>query len=140
VIDACIDNNVDYASNTLIPTFPDGVDVEVFKFSALEKAYKEAIIKSDREHVTPYIWRNSSIKNGTIFTSFNVSNPVDYSGLRITIDTEKDFILMEKLIEALGFNKTWQEYVAFLEENANIKAINAEYTRNEGYAKSLKND
>jgi spore coat polysaccharide biosynthesis protein SpsF (cytidylyltransferase family) len=140
VIDACIENQVDCAANALIPTFPDGVDTEVFKFSALEKAYKEATLKSDREHVTPYIWRNSSLMGGTLFSSFNVANPIDYSDLRITIDTEKDFILMTKLIEELGFSKTWLEYAKFLEENSDIKAINAEYERNEGYAKSLKND
>jgi len=140
VIEACIEQGVDYAANALIPSLPDGLDAEVFKFSALERAYKEAIQKSDREHVTPYIWRNSSVKGGTLFSSYNVTNSIDYSAYRITIDTDKDFKLVEKLIEALGFNKKWQEYIEFLDNHPEIKAINAEYERNEGYAKSLKND
>jgi len=140
VINACISENVDYAANTLTPTFPDGIDVEVFKFSALKKAYEEATLKSDREHVTPYIWRNSTEKNGTIFTSINVSNPQDYSKYRITVDTDKDFAVMQKLIEELGTDKSWFNYISFLDNNENIKAINAGYERNEGYSKSLKND
>ena len=140
VIDVCISNNVDYASNALTPTFPDGIDVEVFKFSALKKAYEEASIKSDREHVTPYICRNSTEKGGTIFTSINVSNPKDYSNYRITVDTDKDFTVLQILIEKLGIDKPWLEYISFLDNNEDIKAINSEYERNEGYLNSVKND
>lgn len=55
VITTCISAGCDYASNTLKPTYPDGIDTEVFRFSALERAYNEALLKSEREHVTPYI-------------------------------------------------------------------------------------
>ena len=140
VIDTCISNNVDYASNTLMPTFPDGIDVEVFKFLALKKAYEESCLKSDREHVTPYIWRNSTEKGGTLFKSVNVSNPHDYSKYRITVDTDKDFVVMQELIEELGIEKSWLDYISFLDNYENIKVINAEYERNEGYLKSIKND
>ena len=140
VIDACISNDVDYASNTLTPTFPDGIDAEVFKFSALKKAYEKATVKSDREHVTPYIWRNSTEKGGSVFTSVNVSNPHDFSKYRITVDTDKDFAVMQKLVEELGIDKPWQDYISFLDNNEDVKAINAEYERNEGYSKSIKND
>ncbi|MBI5221600.1 MAG: glycosyltransferase family protein, partial [Candidatus Magasanikbacteria bacterium] len=51
----------DYVCNTQPPTFPDGLDVEVFSFVSLEKTWKEAKLKSEREHVTPYIWKNSTI-------------------------------------------------------------------------------
>ena len=140
VIDDCIKNDVDYCSNTITPTFPDGLDVEVFRFSALEKAYNEAHLKSDREHVTPYIWRNSNLKGGDIFTSFNVEYPTDYSDLRMTVDTDKDFRLIEHLIKELGADKTWLGYVEFLNQHNEVRMINSEYLRNEGYQKSLKND
>jgi spore coat polysaccharide biosynthesis protein SpsF len=53
------DNNFDYASNNLEPyTFPDGMDVEVFSFDALEKAWREATTPSHREHVTFFFWKN----------------------------------------------------------------------------------
>ena len=86
-----IKGDYDYASNTLEPTFPDGMDAEVFKFSALKKAYEEATLKSDREHVTPYIWRNSSVKGGALFKSISVKNDEDFSKYRLTVDTQGGF-------------------------------------------------
>jgi spore coat polysaccharide biosynthesis protein SpsF (cytidylyltransferase family) len=140
VISVCISSDYDYVSNTLIPTYPDGTDVEVFKFSALEKAFHEASLNSDREHVTPYIWRNSSIKGGKLFKSFNVINNIDYSNYRITIDTIEDFEVIKHLIDALGTNKRWYEYINYLNDNPEIRTLNSSHTRNEGYAKSLLND
>lgn len=55
VIDLYHNKNVDYASNTEPPTFPDGLDTEVFSFAALETAHQQATNSFDREHVTPFI-------------------------------------------------------------------------------------
>lgn len=140
VVKTCIFSDYDYVSNTMEPTYPDGVDVEVFKFSALERAFNEATLKSDREHVTSYIWRNSTFKGGFLFKSFNVANDVDYSDYRITVDTIEDFEVIKHLVDALGTNKRWNEYVNYLKDNSEIKKINSSHTRNEGYAKSLLND
>ncbi len=140
VIRTCISSDYDYVSNTLNPTFPDGVDCEIFKFKALEKAFQEAKLKSDREHVTPYIWRNSSVKGGNLFKSHSVENAEDYSSYRITVDTQEDFEVIKKLIEALGTNKTWKEYINYLKAHKEIKALNENHSRNEGYQKSLLND
>lgn len=140
VIEQCIESGCDYASNVLSPTFPDGMDVEVFKFSALEKAHQEAQITSDKEHVTPYIWRNSTFKGGTLFKSINVESPVDYSEYRITVDTIDDFFLVENIINHLGVERTFQEYVKYIETHQSVKQINQQYARNEGYEKSLLKD
>lgn len=140
VIEACINSDCDYVSNGLEPTYPDGMDVEVFKYSVLEKVWKEADLRSDREHVTPYIWKNSTQKGGDLFKSMNVSNDVDWSEERITVDTFEDFQVVQKLIEKLGFEKSCADYVAYLKTNEDIKAINQHYSRNEGYDKSLLND
>jgi len=133
IIEICIVGNYDYCSNTIHPTYPDGTDVEIFKFSALEKAWKEAIATSDREHVTPYIWRNSTAKGGTHFTSFNIKSDTDYSEYRLTVDENKDFELIEILVSEIGENKSWEEYVNFLHKNPAIFNINASIKRNEGY-------
>ena len=69
VIRYTIDKNLDYCSTGLEEIFPDGQDVEVFKFSALEKAWKEATLNSDKEHVTPYIHKNSTYRNKSMFVS-----------------------------------------------------------------------
>lgn len=140
IIKTCISSEYDYVSNTLLPTFPDGVDVEVFRFSALEKAFKEAKLKSDKEHVTPYIWRNSTVKGGKIFKSYNFTNATDCSSYRITVDTFEDFIVISKLVEVLGENKKWEDYINYLNHHPEIKEINNFHVRNEGYTKSLIND
>lgn len=140
VIENCITSDCDYVSNVLESTYPDGMDVEVFKFSALEKAWKEAGLQSDREHVTPYIWKNSTQKGGHFFKSMNVANDVDWSKERITVDTADDFLVVKDLIEQVGIEKSCADYVAYLNSHTNIKAINQHYSRNEGYDKSLLND
>lgn len=140
VIKHAIDGDYDYVSNTLKPTYPDGVDVEIFKYSALEKAIKEANLLSELEHVTPYIWKNSTYAGGTLFKSDCVTYAEDFSSIRITVDTIEDFEVIKALVEKLGTNKSWREYVNLLNQNSGIKEINQLYSRNEGYKKSVKND
>lgn len=76
--------------------FPDGLDAEWFSFAALEKAWKEAKNQSDREHVTPYIWRQPEI-----FRLGMLKGDKDYSTLRWTVDNEEDFALVSSVYEAL---------------------------------------
>lgn len=140
VIKTCVDGGFDYASNTLIPTYPDGMDVEVFTFAALEKAWKEANLLSEHEHVTPYIKKNSTVMGGTLFKSYNVVNGVDLSELRITVDEQRDFDVVKALIEEVGVDKHCADYVAYLDAHKEVKDINSSILRNEGYAKSLAND
>ena len=140
VIDHALTHDLDYVSNTLKPTFPDGVDVEIFKYPALVKARTEAKLTSEREHVTPYIWKNSSFNGGIFFSSDCVVNEKDFSDIRLTVDSPEDYLVIEKLIEILGTGKSWTEYVSTLENHPEIKRINADIQRNEGYLKSLNSD
>ncbi len=140
VIQFTIDNDLDYASNTLQPTFPDGMDTEVFKFSALKKALEEATLKSELEHVTPYIWKNSSFNDKALFKSDCVINNKDYSKIRLTVDTQEDFMVIEKLIEIIGTDQPWMDYVKVLESHPEIKKLNDYIKRDEGYSKSILND
>lgn len=140
VIQKCVSTKSDYCSNTLILTFPDGMDVEVFTFAALEKAWIGGTLKSEREHVTPYIYNNSTVKGGKVFTAANVSNNVDYSNFRLTVDEEPDFQLIKNLIEHLGDDKDWMSYVKYLQNNPSIFEINTSIKRNQGYMKTIKED
>jgi spore coat polysaccharide biosynthesis protein SpsF len=140
IIMTAIANNVDYTSNTLNPTFPDGIDVEVFKFSALQKAFTDALLTSEREHVTPYIWKNSDIKGGNIFKAFSYENEKDYSSIRLTVDTIEDFEVIEKIIQIEGTSKDWKTYMNTLYNHPEIKEINQKYNRNEGYEKSINSE
>jgi spore coat polysaccharide biosynthesis protein SpsF len=143
IIDAAIAlakvNDVDYCSNTLIEHFPDGQDVEVFKFSALQKAWEEAELKSEREHVTTYIRKNINFNGGTLFSAVSFPCYANFSDMRMTVDEPNDFELIQRLINDLGANETWLTYTKHIINN-NLYKINEDIIRNEGFLKSLKND
>ena len=139
VVEVTQAENEDYGSNAIDETFPDGQDVEVFKFTALETAWKNAKKESEREHVTPYIKNNSNFKGENIFSSISYKNNIDYSKIRMTVDELNDFELINKVITELGFNKSWLEYTEYIINNKLVE-INGNIIRNEGYLKSLKND
>jgi spore coat polysaccharide biosynthesis protein SpsF (cytidylyltransferase family) len=132
-------NNRDYCSNTIIENYPDGQDIEVFKFSALELAWKNANLSSDREHVTPYIRNNSDFKGASLFTALNYPCDSNYSMIRMTVDESRDFDLIKVLINNLGTDKTWLEYTNHIIKN-DLNTINNSIIRNEGLLKSIKND
>lgn len=140
LVSECIDDEIDYVSNTLKPTYPDGMDVEVFKFSVLERAYKEASLKSEREHVTPYIKKNSTFNGVNLFVSKNISAVSDYSDYRMTVDTQEDFNVIKNLIENVGENANWEQYVDYLNIHKDVRELNSNHTRDEGYVKSLLED
>ena len=126
--------DLDYVSNTIDVSYPEGIDVEVFRFSALERAYKGAVKQSDLEHVTPYIWSNPD--------SFNLLNfcaKEDNSDIRLTVDYEVDLQVVEAILYNFKDNPlvSYQDIVAFLRGSANIASINSGILRNEGYAKSI---
>lgn len=133
------ENDKDYGSNVLIENFPDGQDIEIFKFSALKKAWEEAKLLSDREHVTTYIRNNSDYKGGSLFSAINYQCYKDFSNIRMTVDEQSDFDLIEIVIQKLGTSKSWIEYVNFIIENDLVK-MNDQIIRNEGLLKSLKKD
>lgn len=88
--------NIDYLSNSLTRTFPRGLDIEIFTFSALEKTFFEAEKKYELEHVTPYIYQNPHK-----FSIMNYANKVDNSHYRWTVDTEEDFELITEIYNRL---------------------------------------
>ncbi|WP_373331135.1 cytidylyltransferase domain-containing protein [Salmonirosea aquatica] len=132
-------NQVDYGSNVLLERFPDGQDIEVFTFDALEKSYLTATKKSEREHVTLYIRNNISPIAENYFRAVNFTSENDYSKIRMTVDEAADFALVKHLIEELGTDKSWLEYTEYL-MNSELSQINAGIIRNEGLLKSLKED
>ena len=90
VITKFIKNKFDYVSNTHPRTFPYGTETEVFSFNALEKAWNETSNDFDREHVTPYFY-----KNPNKFSIGNVIQEKDQSNYRWTIDYNEDLELVK---------------------------------------------
>ena len=85
VVEQFTQNNFDYVSNTYPSTFPHGTETEVFSFTALEKAWKESKDEFDREHVTPYFY-----KNRNKFKIGNVSQNENFSNYSWTVDFKED--------------------------------------------------
>jgi spore coat polysaccharide biosynthesis protein SpsF len=135
IIDFTIKNDLDYCSNTFIEDFPDGQDVEVMKFSTLEKAWKNADKEYQKEHVTPYIRENSTFIGGKLFKSDNFPSPGKYGKVRLTVDEHRDFEVISMMIGNLGLEKTWLEYAKYYLNNENIKKVNSGIRRNEGFKK-----
>jgi spore coat polysaccharide biosynthesis protein SpsF len=124
-------NQLEYASTS--ENFPDGVDAEIFTWEMLDLAFNKAKLTSEREHVTPWI-RNNAPKKGLLEPETN-----KFKDTRLTVDEIEDFNCIQVLIERLGTDKKWTEYVKFVVGNPEFFK-NQGIQRNEGYAKSLLND
>ncbi len=140
IVNVAVNSDLDYYTNGIEELYPDGQDVEVFKFSALKTAWLEAKLDSEREHVTPYIRNNSSYYGKTKFKSKNHGMNSNYNHVRLTVDEHSDFEVVKKIVENLGVNESWKTYADFYLNNKEILRLNKEIIRNEGYLKSLKQD
>jgi glutamate-1-semialdehyde 2,1-aminomutase len=128
VIEAFINAEVDYASNVNPPTYPDGLDAEVFSYPALRQAAREATLPAHREHVTPYLRESGK------FRTFNVQNADDFSALRWTVDEPGDLQVIRKVFERLGGRTDfcWTEVIELWKHNPALFAVNRHINRNEG--------
>lgn len=138
VIRRYLEGGCDYVTNTLKLTYPDGLDVEVFSCAALERAWKEARLASEREHVTPYI-RNNPEK----FRLANVERTEDLSHIRWSVDENQDLEFVRQVYEHLyqeGHVFYMEDVLKLLEKYPALKQINQGIVINEGYAKSLRED
>jgi spore coat polysaccharide biosynthesis protein SpsF len=112
---------VHYAANVVpVRTYPRGLDTEVFGFASLEQAWCEADRLSWREHVTPYLYCRPDL-----FTTHNVVNPVDYSGLRWAVDTPEDLALVRHLYDHFGHDSfSWREAISLQDRHPEWGEIN----------------
>jgi spore coat polysaccharide biosynthesis protein SpsF len=110
----------DYSSNTQPRTFPRGLDTEVFTREVLRVAHREARDTVDREHVTPYIYRHPER-----FSTRNVSDSVDRSELRWTVDTPDDMAFARAVYQALGPSFEMHDVLALLAERPALGTLNS---------------
>lgn len=139
VIRMAVENQLDYCSNGIIEEYPDGQDVEVVKWTALEKAWQEAKLLSEREHVTSYIRKNSDCCGGALYKAMHYPAPFNYNKIRMTVDEPADLLAIQTLIAKLGSDEGWMTYTHYL-INHPEEFSNQEILRNEGYLKSLAKD
>lgn len=138
VISFGIEGGYDYASNTLQPSWPDGLDVELMRASSLETAAREAQLPSQREHVTSFLYTHPDR-----FRLGNLSHQPDLSALRWTVDEPEDLAFVRRVYEELyradpAF--TTADILALLAAHPEIVGLNQGRLRNEGYLKSLAAD
>lgn len=134
LVDAVIEKfaltGVDYASNVGPPTFPDGLDIEVFRFAALERAQREAREPRQREHVTPYL------REMPQFRRANHSYSENCSGERWTVDEPEDFEVVSRVFQHFHPRRDfdWLEVRKLQHSRPDIFAANRHLIRNEGAA------
>jgi len=115
IVEQHLKSKADFTSNVIRRTYPKGLDVEVIKYSALSKAHKEATKKYDREHVMPYIWGNPNK-----FKLLNIQAPPNLTrpDIRITLDTQEDFNIIEKVLKHFKeLNFKTEEVIKYIVEN-----------------------
>ena len=117
--------NFDYISNTIKPTFPDGLDVEIFKFSTLQNTWKKAKSNFDKEHVTTFM------KKQNIFKKFNYENKIDLSKVRLTLDKSEDYESFKKIFKSFknNYNINWLYATKYYLKNIS-EMTNSNLTRN----------
>jgi spore coat polysaccharide biosynthesis protein SpsF (cytidylyltransferase family) len=137
LIETYLNKQMDYVVTG--STYAEGLDCEVFSFKALEMVWREARLKSEREHVTQFFHNHPEV-----FKMGILPNKTDDSKYRFTIDEEVDFVLVKTiLVEFCRQGKSYfttEEIKNFLDAHPDIYQLNAHIIRNEGIKKSLKED
>jgi spore coat polysaccharide biosynthesis protein SpsF len=129
-------NSFDYVANIVEVTYPDGLDTEVFRFETLERAWKEARLKSEREHVTVYI-----LKHPELFRLGSVKQEQDLSAIRWTVDTSQDLKFVRTIYSFFqDADFGMHDILKLMKEHPEITKIHSGQQRNEGYQKSLRED
>ena len=131
LIDDLRDRELDYANNFLQGGCPEGLDVEVLRFDALAVAASEAILESDREHVTPFFWRHPE----RFLIGSTVISPKG-DGIRLTLDTMDDYIYLSEIAQVIGrqsSSPSWPSLFQLLHENRDLSRRQPRVERFAGY-------
>jgi len=119
--------------------FPDGLDCAVFSFASLQRAWREATLPSEREHVGPYIVNHPEW--------FRVGCLEKFKGLahhRWTLDEPRDLVFLQSLFARLqrpdGQPFLTQDILDLLEQEPELLQTNKGIVRNEGLLKSVSAD
>lgn len=131
-------NSFDYVSNSLERTYPIGLDLEVFSYKLLKEAARDAVLPSEREHVTAY-FRN----HPEIYTIGQFYHDADLSQHRWTVDEAADFEFVSRVYESLyPTNPRFKtdDVLNLLAERPDLMAINYGIVHNREYEKSLRED
>jgi len=112
----------DYATNSLVVTYPRGLDVEVFTFGALVEAWRSAKADYERVHVTPYLYEEPGR-----FRVLSLTADEDYSENRWTLDTADDLELIREIFRHFAPNESmsWREVLELMKSRPELAEVNA---------------
>ncbi len=111
---------VEYSSNGLCRTFPRGLDVEAVPFATLGRVWRDATSPHERQHVFPFIYEHTDR-----FTTASLTDPIDRSHLRWTVDTEEDLALVRRVCREIGTRDfTWRDVLLVFERHPELTRIN----------------
>ncbi len=129
--------DLDYASNAMVRSYPDGLDTEVFSFSVLERAWHEAAKTSEREHVTPYL-RSEKFRTANVESDSTSL----YQHYRWTVDELQDLEFIRAVYRAMRDKGAFgmKDVLELLEKSPGLDKMNSEIVSNRGYYKSLFED
>lgn len=129
--------DLDYASNAMVRSYPDGLDTEVFSFAALERAWHEASKGSEREHVTPYL-RSEKFRIASVENDLASS----YQHYRWTVDETADLEFIREVYRAFRGRESFgmQDILELVEKNPGLEKMNSDIVCSAGYYKSLFED
>ena len=119
-------HQADFACNRLPPpwprTWPIGLDTEVCSFAGLERAWKEAALPFEREHVMPYFYDHEGR-----FKVIVVDHDPDYGSLRWTVDTPEDLALLREIFRSFGGSDafTWLDVLRLVQHEPELARLNA---------------
>jgi len=132
--------DVDFAANRLPPpfgrTFPIGLDIEICKFKALERAWKESNQPYQREHVMPYLYEDVDLEvispvrsmgiNRRGFKVLLLNHVPDYGTLRWTVDTPADLEFIREVYAHFGGRDdfSWLEMLQLVQNHPELARIN----------------
>lgn len=138
VVSHHLEHGFDYTTNAIERTYPQGMDTEVFSFPVLALAWREAMLPSEREHVTPFIHRRPER-----FNLGHVHYGRDCSHLRLTVDEPADFALIERIYETLYPSNprfSLEDMLALFDADPELADLNRAVDREAGLRKSLAQD
>ena len=132
------DSGADYGSINMPPAWPHGLECEIFSYEWLDKAAREAIKPSEREHVSTFI------RDSRAARKVNLAGPgAETVRHRWTLDHPDDLSFLRALWTRLPEGRAawpWRVPFAIVEADPALAAINAGHDRLEGLNRSLAAD
>lgn len=133
-----LDKKCDYGTNCMPPTYPDGLDAEIFSLKGLQDAWKEASLPSHLEHISVFFEEQPKR-----FKIENLACSRDLSALRWTVDEPEDFEFVRAVFENLYRENpsfSMDDILNLMERKPELALLNKRFARNEGLLKSKEKD